>query len=175
MCAQAENELLRQYQQQLLEKEHSGCAALLRDDKVGAAVHCSTGSGRQPCHGLAEWHAGKGMGTGCQELVAVDCLEMALQACKAVLVAPCVQLLFSNNMPRLPLTGVAQQSLCTCTGGTCPSDLAPLPLPLLQKQDLARMYKLFKRIPKGLEPMADIFKKHVEEEGGCGRQWGAYL
>ena len=56
-----------------------------------------------------------------------------------------------------------------------PGRSSALPLPLLQKQDLARMYKLFKRIPKGLEPMADIFKKHVEEEGGCGRQWGAWL
>lgn len=45
--------------------------------------------------------------------------------------------------------------------------LSPLPLPTSQKSDLARMYKLFKRIPKGLEPMADIFKKHVEEEGAC--------
>ena len=35
LLKEAENELLRQYQQQLLEKEHSGCAALLRDDKVG--------------------------------------------------------------------------------------------------------------------------------------------
>lgn len=39
---QAENELLRVHQMQLLEKEHSGCAALLRDDKAsggsGAAL-----------------------------------------------------------------------------------------------------------------------------------------
>lgn len=27
------------------------------------------------------------------------------------------------------------------------------------------MYRLFSRIPKGLEPVADIFKKHVEGEG----------
>ena len=37
--------------------------------------------------------------------------------------------------------------------------------PLLQKEDLARMYRLFQRIPKGLEPVAEIFKKHVEAEG----------
>ncbi len=36
---------------------------------------------------------------------------------------------------------------------------------LLQKEDLARMYRLFQRIPKGLDPVADIFKKHVEAEG----------
>lgn len=36
---------------------------------------------------------------------------------------------------------------------------------LLQKEDLARMYRLFQRIPKGLDPVADIFKKHVEVEG----------
>eukprot|EP00951_Prasinocladus_malaysianus_P032017 scaffold309737_cov46-Prasinocladus_malaysianus.AAC.1 len=27
------------------------------------------------------------------------------------------------------------------------------------------MYRLFNRIPKGLDPVADIFKKHVEGEG----------
>ncbi len=35
---QAETELLKVHQMQLLEKEHSGCAALLRDDKVGAGA-----------------------------------------------------------------------------------------------------------------------------------------
>ena len=32
-------------------------------------------------------------------------------------------------------------------------------------EDLGRMYRLFKRIPSGLPPVADIFKKHVEKEG----------
>ena len=27
------------------------------------------------------------------------------------------------------------------------------------------MYRLFQRIPRGLDPVADIFKKHVESEG----------
>eukprot|EP00899_Mesostigma_viride_P014258 jgi/Mesvir1/22833/Mv20093-RA.1 len=31
--------------------------------------------------------------------------------------------------------------------------------------DLARMYRLFTRIPKGLEPVADIFKAYVQNEG----------
>ena len=35
----------------------------------------------------------------------------------------------------------------------------------MQKGDLARMYRLFQRIPKGLEPVAESFKKHVESEG----------
>lgn len=34
-----------------------------------------------------------------------------------------------------------------------------------KKDDLARMYRLFGRIPKGLEPMAEMFRKHVEAEG----------
>ena len=33
---QVETELLQEYETQLLEKEHSGCAALLQDDKVRA-------------------------------------------------------------------------------------------------------------------------------------------
>eukprot|EP00191_Tetraselmis_sp_GSL018_P009710 CAMPEP_0177609228 /NCGR_PEP_ID=MMETSP0419_2-20121207/18950_1 /TAXON_ID=582737 /ORGANISM="Tetraselmis sp., Strain GSL018" /LENGTH=732 /DNA_ID=CAMNT_0019104085 /DNA_START=252 /DNA_END=2450 /DNA_ORIENTATION=+ len=32
-------------------------------------------------------------------------------------------------------------------------------------EDLARMYRLFNRIPKGLDPVAATFKKHVEAEG----------
>ena len=36
---------------------------------------------------------------------------------------------------------------------------------LLQTEDLARMYRLFSRISKGLDPIADCFKEHVESEG----------
>ena len=35
----------------------------------------------------------------------------------------------------------------------------------MQKEDLARMFRLFSRIPKGLDPVAEAFKKHVESEG----------
>lgn len=35
----------------------------------------------------------------------------------------------------------------------------------VQTDDLARMYRLFQRIPKGLDPIAEIFKEHVEGEG----------
>lgn len=66
MLEKVQQELLSQYEMQLLEKEHSGCHALLRDDKV---------------------------------------------------------------------------------------------------EDLSRMYRLFCRVPKGLEPVAAIFKQHVTEEG----------
>lgn len=34
-----------------------------------------------------------------------------------------------------------------------------------QTEDLARMYRLFSRISKGLDPIADCFKEHVESEG----------
>ena len=34
-----------------------------------------------------------------------------------------------------------------------------------QKEDLARMYRLFQRIPRGLDPVAEIFRRHVESEG----------
>jgi cullin 1 len=34
-----------------------------------------------------------------------------------------------------------------------------------KKADLARMFRLFGRVPRGLEPMADIFRRHVESEG----------
>lgn len=32
-------------------------------------------------------------------------------------------------------------------------------------EDLARMFRLFQRIPKGLDPVAEIFKEYVEHEG----------
>lgn len=33
--------------------------------------------------------------------------------------------------------------------------------------DLARVFRLFKRVPSGLPPVAEIFKKHVEKEGSA--------
>lgn len=33
------------------------------------------------------------------------------------------------------------------------------------REDLARMFRLFKRIPAGLQPIADCFRRHVEKEG----------
>ncbi len=36
---------------------------------------------------------------------------------------------------------------------------------ILQKEHLARMYRLFNRIKNGLDPVALIFRKHVESEG----------
>ena len=41
----------------------------------------------------------------------------------------------------------------------CPRSLPP------QTEDLSRMYRLFHRIPNGLNPVADTFRKHVEDEG----------
>jgi cullin 1 len=63
---EAERELLSQYEQELLDKEHSGCMALLRDDKT---------------------------------------------------------------------------------------------------EDMSRMFRLFSRVPSGLQPISDMFKKHIESEG----------
>lgn len=36
----------------------------------------------------------------------------------------------------------------------------------MQVEDLARLFRLFSRITKGLDPIAEVFKEHVE--GGCG-------
>ncbi|CAN0578985.1 unnamed protein product, partial [Ectocarpus sp. 12 AP-2014] len=32
-----------------------------------------------------------------------------------------------------------------------------------KSDDLSRMYRLFNRLPKGLEPMAEIIKDHITE------------
>ena len=52
-----------------------------------------------------------------------------------------------------------------------------------KSDDLSRMYRLFNRLPKGLEPMAEIIKDHITEVsretggrgggGGLGRGEGA--
>jgi hypothetical protein len=57
LLKEVENEVLTKYEEQLLAKEHSGCAALLRDDKVGLwseRARCSVQSllllaGLKPC------------------------------------------------------------------------------------------------------------------------------
>ena len=43
LLREVETEVLSSYETRLLQKEHSGCAALLRDDKVGV---CVWGGGR---------------------------------------------------------------------------------------------------------------------------------
>lgn len=86
-----ESELLAQHKNPLLFKEHSGCRALLMDDKVG-------------------W-----------------------------------QMRFVGHMDdSIVLHGV------WCD---------------LKVDDLARMYRLFNRVPNGLEPVASLFKQHVDSEG----------
>lgn len=35
-----------------------------------------------------------------------------------------------------------------------------------KSDDLSRMYRLFSRLPKGLEPMAEIIKDHITEVRG---------
>lgn len=51
--------------------------------------------------------------------------------------------------PRMPVTATVRS----------------FPLLAPQTEDLARMYRLFQRIPKGLDPVAEIFKEHVDSEG----------
>ena len=34
-----------------------------------------------------------------------------------------------------------------------------------KSEDLSRMFRLFHRIPRGLDPIAEIFKEHVVSEG----------
>lgn len=36
-----------------------------------------------------------------------------------------------------------------------------------KSDDLSRMYRLFSRLPKGLEPMADIIRDHITEVRVC--------
>lgn len=49
LLTQVETELLAKYEVQLLEKEHSGCAALLQDDKVCSINGCAHPSDPDHC------------------------------------------------------------------------------------------------------------------------------
>ncbi|KAL5983857.1 Cullin-1 [Asimina triloba] len=95
LLEKVQHELLAVYASQLLEKEHSGCHALLRDDKVQ----------------ITNWDT-------CYEISYWD------------------------------LISLFQEILYDCA-----------------VDDLSRMYRLFSRIPKGLEPVSNIFKQHVTVEG----------
>ena len=123
LMKEAETQLLKVHQQQLLEKEHSGCAALLRDDKVRVCV----------------WGGGD-VGGGLRATSGTNAGGCVLCAVKPLIHSPMAS--SSTHLYRCP-----------------PLYRAP------QKTDLSRMYRLFNRLPRGLEPMADIFRRHVEEEG----------
>eukprot|EP00967_Tisochrysis_lutea_P059948 scaffold76476_cov22-Tisochrysis_lutea.AAC.4 len=68
---------------------------------------------------------------------------------------------FIRKHCKLPLTRQMVVHHCIEYFVTLP-DRPCLPM---QTEDLARMYRLFHRIPKGLEPVAEIFKQHVDSEG----------
>lgn len=42
-----------------------------------------------------------------------------------------------------------------------------------KSDDLSRMYRLFNRLPKGLEPMAEIIKDHITEVLGIDANHGS--
>lgn len=104
-----ETELLARYEKQLIEKEASGCAALLRDDKVRVWMR--------------------------SVLMRSEISDDAM-----------------NH----------HNHVVSWYDGETTNDVT-------QRDDLARMYRLFSRVPsapdQGLEPVAAIFEKHVEEQG----------
>jgi hypothetical protein len=177
-CVQAENELLKVHQMQLLEKEHSGCAALLRDDKVGGWLGGWAGGWE------AGWEAGRRAGIAAAVLQPCCCcctwkVVFILEGCAR---QGCCCRPFPASQPA---SAACSQPCCkaalsalfltTCAVTVTPCAVASLPVltvlppvlpPVPQKADLARMYRMFNRLPKGLDPMADIFRKHVEAEGG---------
>jgi hypothetical protein len=122
LLKEVEAELLAQYETQLLAKEHSGAAALLRDDKVRPARTGPGGAGETRCGRMPRCSGGD---HGCWPP--------------------------PPGRPALTFT------------------LAPPPAaraaPPSQTDDLARMHRLFSRVPKGLDPIADIFREHVDGEG----------
>ena len=67
---------------------------------------------------------------------------------------------FADTQPAAALHRSFPSNIKSVTSASLLTWLSPV-----QKSDLARMYRLFQRIPKGLEPVADSFKKHVESEG----------
>ncbi len=72
----------------------------------------------------------------------------------------CSEQFASLHFAAVPHELYMNESQCPACGSAllCPSLLQ-------QKDDLARMYRLFQRIPKGLDPVAELFRKHVESEG----------
>ncbi len=158
LLKEVETEILQQHQTTLLEKEQSGCAALLQDDKVTipvASLLCHAAHLKllpcvsHTCYLMTMQHS------GCCSTPVKALVASAIRAGCIILHHWCC------GTQRGPCLSQCFVDMTTCVGlshtlmGLC----------MLQKSDLARMYRLFQRIPKGLEPVAESFKKHVESEG----------
>ncbi len=157
LLKEVETEILQQHQTTLLEKEQSGCAALLQDDKVTTPVApllCHAAHLKlllcvsHICYPMTMQHPGCSTPVKAMMAIAIRTGCIILDRwCYGTQRGPCLSQCFVNTTKRVGLLHTLMR-LC-----------------MLQKSDLARMYRLFQRIPKGLEPVAESFKKHVESEG----------
>jgi len=158
LLKEVENEILQQHQTTLLEKEQSGCAALLQDDKVitpAPNLLCDAAQLKLPPCVSHTWYPMTMQSSGCcstrvEAVVAGairTCCIIAHRWCCGSHMDPCLSQCFVDKIKHI---GLSHTLTVLC---------------MLQKSDLARMYRLFQRIPKGLEPVAESFKKHVESEG----------
>lgn len=141
---QVEAELLAKYEMELLEKEHSGCAALLRDDKVSRLCPARCLCARQPATSPCEMHD-------------ASCSRARLHSSHLhVQVLLPLRAVIDNMSTRSPHVRLSSRIRQDVLRAACIHE---------QKEDLARLYRLFQRVPKGLDPVAETFKRHVDQEG----------
>lgn len=133
LLKQVETEVLANYETQLLEKENSGCASLLRDDKVRTPL-------LKPCRRRPR--------PTCAPRRRCQILRLS-----------------GASLARDWVASSASWLRVLCWDGIARSVAGAAGWLGIQEEDLGRMYRLFSRIPKGLDPVADAFKRHVESEG----------
>jgi hypothetical protein len=183
LLREVENEVLSKHQQELLQKEHSGCAVLLRDDKVGGWLSRPAG-GRRRCRDMALLARGCAGSTAALRRGlparegAAGCARAGRRRARALGAAGSGCPSPANSEQAASLEGGgAGPSCCHLLRPpphpTPPTSPPPWPAfppahtsPLAtQTEDLSRMFRLFHRIANGLNPVADMFRKHVEDEG----------
>ncbi|KAL3351523.1 hypothetical protein AABB24_019887, partial [Solanum stoloniferum] len=226
LLEKVQNELLVVYTNQLLEKEHSGCRALLRDDKVEDLSRMYRLFHRIPkgLEQVANVFKQAESSSGSQEQVFVrkvielldkymayvtdsfannslfhKVLKEAFEVfcnkffagCSSaeLLVSYCDNILKKGGSEKLSDDAIEEtlDKVVKCLAFISDTTLVLQKVQnellvvytnqLLEKEhsgcrallrddkveDLSRMYRLFHRIPKGLEPVANMFKQHVTE------------
>ncbi|XP_022727593.1 cullin-1 isoform X6 [Durio zibethinus] len=182
LLEKVQHELLVMYANRLLEKEHSGCRALLRDDKLEDLsrmyrLYCKIPRGLDPVANIFKQHitaegtalveqaedaasnqASNAPGVQEQDLISKI---IKLHNKYIVYVTRCFQnhTLFHKKVPHELLVMYANRLLEKEHSG-CRALLRDDKL-----EDLSSKYWLYCKIPQGLDPVANIFKQHITAEG----------
>ncbi|GAB4851262.1 hypothetical protein Ancab_030558 [Ancistrocladus abbreviatus] len=184
LLEKVQHELLSVYATQLLEKEDSGCHALLRDDKVEDLsrmyrLFSKIPRGLEPVSSIFKQHVtaeGTALVKQAEDAASNKKAENVVGLQEQVFVRKVIELhdkymayvnecFMNHTLFHKALKEAFEIFFNERVQNELLSVFATQLLRDDKVEDLSRMCRLFSKIPRGLEPVSSIFKQHVTAEG----------